>query len=371
MSNPGVATADSNPDAVLENLQLYWTLQAAGAFIALIPLALIPLAFGWRDVWFEYHGIAFNSGPTLVLWFVLYLGLSLKTVPANEHGGAYWYGRALKRLASGLQFVPFALVQVRLVSRLVQEFQAPAEPEKVFKDDDKKPLPEGMVRAIRVLTRAPKKGETGVLDHQMTVTLSFATQYAVRDILDFIANYGSFENVEKQLRDIGETTLAEAATQETPAGFIQKLPELNQTLVQKIRDRFKASGIEIISVRNIAPDISHEVSGVLADTPIKRAQAEQTVIAAGAERARLEQEGIGTASAKLATLEAQAKGRKAIADALKVSGEAVLASEAVATINEKADVVVLGTSGMADAMGLVKSAQAVLGSSNKKKGATP
>ncbi|MEK7604485.1 MAG: SPFH domain-containing protein [Patescibacteria group bacterium] len=315
----------------------------------------------------------FDGGPTTLLAVVLYLALSLRKVAEDRVGAAFSYGKALKELPSGLHFLPFGLMQMRLAPRPVQQFQCPGDPEKVFKGDDTAQLPEGMVRAIRVVTGS--KGPEGhsadaVLSTRMTVTLSFWVQWAVKNVLLYASNYSDEKQVEKQVRDIAEAVLAEVAVGHTPASFIDHLPTINAALVTTIGDRFENSGVSIIATRMISPDISHGVSSALAGIPIERANAAQTVIKAGAEKTRLTEEGAGRAAAELALLKAQATGRKEMMEALKVDGEAVLASEAVRGLSDKTDVLVAGAEGgMRDMMGLVKGAQSALGSS--KKGGQP
>ncbi len=305
----------------------------------------------------ERLGITFDAGPTIVLFVATYLVLSLKEVPANQVAGAFFYGKALSRLEPGLQFVPFGLMQVRAAPREVQQFQCPGEPEMVQKGDDKIPLESsGKVRPIRAVTRAARDGETDVLDTRMTLELNFVVQYAITDIFDFIANYGNKEVIEKQLRDIGETTLAEEVVMNTPRTLLERLPEINTSLVLKIKERFRNAGVDIISARLISPDITHRVSEALADTPIEREKAKQAVI-----------RGEGAAQVELSLLSARAQGRKKMKEALEVTGADVLAAEATRDVLEKTDVLVVGAEGgMRDVMGLVKGAQSALNSSKGK-----
>lgn len=358
------------------------------ALLELLGLAIILALLGtsywkWSALLYQGKGLALNTGPLPLLLAAAYLVASFKQVAADQVAGAYFYGKALVRLAPGPHFVPFGLMQIRSESRLVQEFQAPGEPEKVFKGDDGELLPEGMVRPIRAVTRAPKPddGENQILDVQMTLTLSFVVQYAIVDIFDYVANFESPATVEMQLRDIGEVTLAERVTQNTPRTFIEQLGSVNADLITAVKDRFQNSGINIISVRLISPDVSHGVSTALASIPIAKATAQATIIAADAEKIRLTREGEGTAAATLADrlanakgaladLEARARGGKKMMKDLKVDGPTVVASETVRNINEKTDVIVVGgEGGMRDLMGLVKGAQAGLNSG--KGGTTP
>jgi regulator of protease activity HflC (stomatin/prohibitin superfamily) len=356
-----------SPEDVKENTGLYRFFWFCGEAIV---IALLVVAWVTWDTKFLDIGIAFDGGPTAILVVLLYLALSLKEVRVSEVGGAFCYGKALKRLGSGLHFLPFGLMQVKKASRTVQQFQCPGEPETIQKGDDKEPLKEGKVRPIRAVTRAPNDEEKDILDTRMTLDLNFVVQYAVTDILYYVTNFGNKEQVEKQLRDIGEATLAEEVTKNTPRTFIDKLADVNETLVVKTRSRFEQSGVHILSVRLISPDITHDVSTALANIPIERAKAVQTVVKAEAEKTKRTKEGEGAAATELALLNARAEGQKQMKDKLEVTGDAVLAAQAVRELSDKTDVLVVGAEGgMKDVMGLVKGAQSALNS--KAKGTTP
>lgn len=354
-----VNTHGRSPANVRENSGLYVVLLLIG--VAVVTAMLITALASWNIRVLEVLGADFSGGPTMMIFIIAYLSLSLKEVGADEVAGAFCYGKALKCLESGLHFLPFGLMQIKKNVRTVQSFQCPGEPETVQKGDDKIPLESGKVRPIRAVTRAPKDEEKDILDTRMTLELNFVVQYAVTDIFDYVANFGSKETVEKQLRDIGEATLAEEVTKNTPRAFIEKLADINKSLVEATQMRFENSGVHIISVRLISPDITHDVSSALANIPVERAKAVQTVIKAGAEKTKRTKEGEGLAEAELALLNAQAKGRKAMMETLNVTGESILASEAVRGLSDKTDVLVVGAEGgMKDVMGLVKGAQSAL-----------
>jgi len=355
-----------SPTNVSENPKVYRALWICGAVIIGTTTMLTP--FTWDVLMFQIDDVVFNVGPTVLDILIILIALSIKQVRAEESGGGFFYGMALKRLKPGPHFVPIGLMQIRRVPRSVREFQCPDEPDKVFKGDDKEALPEGMVRAIRVLTGKSKGGSGGLLDTQMTITVSFYFQYAIDDIFDFVSNFaGDTVQVEKQLRDIGESMISGIASQETPETFNDKQGAINETLATEVRDRFQNSGVRIISARLISPDVSHNVSTALASVPIARAGAQTVVIAAEAEKTRRTKVREGDADGELAWLNAQAKGRKEMMEALKVDGNAVLASEAVRELSDKTDVLVVGAEGgMKDVMGLVKGAQSALNIEDRK-----
>lgn len=357
--------SSTNPENVRGDKLLYWVLWLSGVAVIAILLLTALVTRGMTKV---VGSIDFNCGLIALEVAVLYTALSFKIAPADTYAGAYFYGKALVKLGSGPHFIPRWLMQLEPKSRLVQEFQCPGEPEKVFRGRDNEPLPSpDMVRPIRVVTRAPQEGETGILDTQMTLIVSFVVQYIITDVFDFIANFGDSAQVEKQTRDIGEVIIAEAASDTTPAGFITKLPETNKHLATEMADRLDHLGIKIVSVRLISPDVSYEVSAALAGIPKARALAEQAKVTAEGERVRLTEEGKGKASAEQAMLIARATGRKKMMTELEVSGDAVLAAETAATLSSANTIVIGANGGMRDLMGIVAAAQSTLQSKGGSK----
>lgn len=360
---PSNRPAPRGPADVRENTKLYWVLWYVGLAIIVAGIFVAKLLWGVLTL---YEQI--DLGQSALILVGLYIVLSLKEVSANEVGAAFCYGKALTELKSGLHFIPFGLMQIRKGPRWVQEFQCPGEPESVFKGDDKEKLPEGMVRPIRMVTGdANPKSTDPVLNSRMTITLSFFVQWAVTHVLQYASNYGTGEQVEKQVRDIGEAILAEYATQHSAASFIDALKSINACLTREVQKGFKNSGVRIISTRLISPDVSHDVSKDLAGIPQARAKAEQTMITAEGKKVQLTREGEGAAAAKKAMLIAEAEGTKKKMDALGVGGDAILAAESVKEILGETDVLLMGQGGAADAMKLVKSAQAVLQSGPGRK----
>lgn len=358
--------ASNSPANVIPDPKLHNILLAVG--IGFVVTQIIVAYLFWNVTFYD----VFDIGQTMTILLAVYLALSLREVQTAEVGASFFYGRALKVLKSGLHFAPLWLMQIKKGPRTVQEFQCPGEPEKVQKTGDEVPLKDGMVRPIRVVTGGKNSNSTDtILNTRMTITVSFFVQWAITDVMDYVSNYGSSADVEKQVRDIGEAVLAEIAVRHSPASFIDDLLNINKELMSTVAKRFKNSGVRIISTRLISPDVSHEVSKALADIPKVQAEAEQAKLRADGEKAKLTKEGEGKAAAELAMLNARAKGRKEMMYALKVGGDAILASEAVRGLSDTTDVLVVGAEGgMRDVMGLVKGAQSALNVAQQK-GATP
>lgn len=316
-----------------------------------------------------YYGV--KIGPTdlyvstlVLMVLVAYIFLSLKQVDANQLAGTFAYGRPLVYHEPGLHYVPFLLMQIRVELGTVQQFQSPGEPEEVFKGHDKEDLPDGMVRPIRVLTAAKAKDLMGVetvdgdhLNSRMTLVVNFFTRFRITDIFDFVQNYGSVTELKKQVRDTGESELAEIASVNTPATFNARLEETNENLAGKVKDCYQLAGAEFINMRLIAIDVSHEVSEALAQVVEANAKAEKTVIDAEAAKKSATLAGQGAAAAKLSDLTAEAKGLKKRMDALGVGGDAILAAETVQGLSKQSVIIAGAEGGMRDLMAIAVGAQ--------------
>lgn len=353
------------------NGSLYRQLLALGAGIT--GGCFVLAASLWNTVLFSVGGIVFGGCPTFLLLGTAYAVLSWREVGANQLGAAYCYGSALRVLGSGLHYAPFGLVQIKVVPKGITQFQAPGEPEQVFKEDDKMPLPPGMVRPIRVVTaegdRSMPSTKRDILDHSMTMTLSFYLQFAITDILVFIANFGDMEEFKKQVRDIGEAELAETAAQLTPRNFIAKLQKINEDLAKHIDRLIGNSGVDIMGAQVISPDLSHEVSGSLADIVKARAKADSLRFTSEGERDQLINQGEGKATAERKMLDARADGMKKMRENMGVSGEAILAAETTRSLSDKTIILAGAEGGMRDLMATVVGGMATLDA--QKKGAQP
>lgn len=361
-----------NETGLKESKFLYFVLWGLGIAV------LIALGVGAKLFWDVNLITYFDLGPSCVAIALILLATSIKTRGLNQYGIAFFYKRPLKLLSVGPHLIPIGVMQFETYSKEIQEFQCPDEPDKVFKGHDSDTLPDGQVRPIRITTGAPKRnsktGETirkgGVLAVQSTFIASFVFRWRIqaggKNIFRTLQTLGlSFKDiktqVEKQLRDIGEAVVAEYASEKTMEQFIAGLRKVNAALLEESSTRFGDTGIEIISALLISPDLGQTTSESLATIPKARADAQNKIVLAEAKEIELTRAGVGNANAARALLDAKASGQKRIMEALDVSGESVLASEAVAGLSEKTDVIIAGAQGgMTDVMGLVKGAESAL-----------
>ncbi len=366
------------PDPDFEEVKvyggLYWGL-FIGTFVAYAILLFIAWTT-WDSMLIpDFEGL--NIGFPILALVLIHFFSSWGMVDKDEWAAFYFYGRALRLLSPGPYFKPTGLMQIERAPRKLRQFQAPGEPEEVFYEDNKVPLPSGMVRPIRITTRAAKEGETGHLDVQMTASWSFYVQYQIKDFFRFIANVGDFDHAKMLIRDTGEAVLNDFASKHTMNGMIENLTAISEELDNRIRVLTQRWGMEIYEARILSPDVSHTLATELRNVPAERLRAEQTRTKAEAERERLVQEGAGTASAKEALLMAEAVGReafltaeaaglKAKREALDIDGETVIVAEVASDAFKHADSVVVGAGdGIRDLMGMLKAGSSVLNPKGK------
>lgn len=371
---PEVDPSDPKLEPVKIHPQLYKKIVSAtiATYAALLALAVLT----WNVMILPFLNVGFGF-VVIVLCHFMFSWIVAKT---DEWVALYFYERAIKVIDPGPYFVPAGLMQPKRVPRGLKQFQAPGEPEQIFHGDDKAALPAGMVRPIRITTRAPKENEKGHLDVQMTIEWSFYVQYQIFDFFQFISRVGSFEHAARLIRDTGEAVLNEFASEMTVNGMIENLKEINEEIDNRIRELVNTWGMEIYEAKALAPNLSHTLATELRNLPAERLRAEQARTKASANRFRLEEEGEGAASAEAAMLVAKAEGReafltaeanglKAKKDALNIDGETVIVAEVASDAFKNADSVIVGAGdGVRDLMGMLKGGKSVLNSGGDKHG---
>lgn len=282
-------------------------------------------------------------GPLITGAALLWFATAVRSVHANKLCATFFQGKPLKVLKAGLTLAWPGLIQLKLFPTEVMQFQEPGEPEIIFGGHDDEELPAGMVRPIRITTGGKSSPENkDVLDARQAITVSFAVQMQIDEPFAYFINFGSIANVRKNLRDICESTVAEHAADKSPAQIIEDLAAINRALRANVQRRFENSGIAIISVRLMSPNLGKTVSAAL--VKIQDATGESTAMQIKAEGERVDRikKGEGDASAKLAMLTATADGGKALKTALEVDGTAIIAKEIADGLSKSADTTILG-----------------------------
>lgn len=343
---------DSDPvlEKVQEHPSFYLLIVVSGLVVDVTLGLLVWLT--WNVILFAFWFMNFNLGFIFLALLGAHLALlSFKMVRTDELGAFYFFGKLLKKAGQGLHYAPWP-ISMEIGPRDVQQVWAPGKRNDIYWGDEKTALPEGMVRPIFMNTRAPRDDEKKPLDVQMTVGFAYALFWRIIDLPEFLAHSRTPEEVSDQLRSISEAVLAEEIEDLTVDGAITGQRKINQKFDNTIRDRTKNWGIEVVRANLTQINPSHELAKAMRDRAEAEFTAQNTVIAGEADRK-------ASKARTLGPIEAKTEGLGELMDRLKVSGDAVLASDTLErTIPDKT--IIVGTQGITDLLGLVKAGQAAL-----------
>lgn len=336
-----------------KNRILLWVwVMVAYAIFACVALVLInkEVSIDEKNEW--------NLGWTILSAIFLHFGLSFWTVGPTFLGAILLFGRPIYQVKSGLVYRPFIVCQLKKEDRTVITEQFPAEPEFVDKSgDDKKPVPPGFVKPIRVTTASRdmldekckdriKDFKNHPLNEMMTLEPSIFVRYQIRsdDFISFLTNIGSKEKAKLAMRDTVDSVLNTEFPKRTPALIIKDKDEINKKLKEKIEilvseipnpddlDSFNPDeeswGLNILSVQIADLDLSRTINQSLRDvadsqlkktSSITKAEGDKRVreLTGEGEKTFETEKGAGVANARLTFLQAEAKGLKEIADIAK------------------------------------------------------
>lgn len=308
-------------------------------------------------------------GQAIISLQIVWLAASFKVVPVDEIGIVLSYGLPMVKVSRGPKLVIFGIFQLERFPAEVMNDQFPADPEFIQKTPDEVPLEtvtvtlsdgsivtRQKVRPIRITTSKAKEhlGEKDLLNVQMTVEFTFWVRWQINDPAEFILKVGgSIEGAKKHMRDTGESLLNNEVTQRTPSELISEFFRLQEKLSDEIKLKMKGWGIEIEEVGLTAPDINHQVAASLRNVPIAKSDAEQVVIAAAAERKRLEEEGAGRGKAREEELAGEGRGYQRLGKSIKIDPAAALQAQVARDTIGEGDVI-LGADGITQLFGLGK-----------------
>lgn len=264
--------------------------------------------------WFSITGLVIGLQ-------LLHFALSLKTIAPNEIGGLLFFGKPTERAQPGLVVVPWGLIQLIKLPRNPNQVQFPGNPEEIYRDGDKEyfklsPEERGrLVLPIRALTKGPDSeaagGEASILDTQMTIEPTFVVRWTIDETFwIFLIRIGDLDEANRQLRDSGEKVVIQEIAKRTLRELAGEIGEVSDALRKTLDEATEDWGVTIDEASMLSPDIGKDVNKSLQRIAIAKADATATVVTAEATRERLTREGAGAANAKLAELEALAKGRK-------------------------------------------------------------
>ncbi|MDB5265770.1 MAG: hypothetical protein JWM39_483 [Parcubacteria group bacterium] len=341
--------------------KLYW-----GTIVANIGALLVAAIF-FHQVWYLFAVIG-------ILQFLLSVGKAGNQEIVN----VVLFDIAVAEPHTGAFVALYPWMGTLRAPNLPQQYQFPDEPERVYNGDDKDPLPPGMMRAYRVTSGGPKASYKGLLNIQMSASVTGTVRFRINHLMAFWTSLAGhtaeekFAEARRQLYDTWSNAIVEEY-QKRPIGLvIEKTASEITSAVRADLERATATwGITFLEVTIRSPNLGHDLSGKLAG--IGEALAEQV---AGNRRAdtlayATRQAGEAEGAADLSRRKAEADGAAYEAEKLGIDGIHVFAARAAKDIIGPNDKFFFGADAMANALGVgISAAKGLIGISDAKKGET-
>jgi regulator of protease activity HflC (stomatin/prohibitin superfamily) len=283
-----------------------------------------------------------NVGVILLTIQFLYFISSFHTLKADECGALLLFNNPVEDVGPGLYYVPPGIVSIWSEKRTVFQDELPGEPEEIFREDDKKLIPPGMVAPIRIKFGTPKVDDSPELkaspyNIEMTAETPLVVSWRIESPCLFVGAMGSVGNARKQMQDKAIELFNNEFSGITPAKASLTLAITSAKLKQQLTDTTSQWGIEIFDAF-IKPFVfSHELNSDAIGVERARLTARAVEITAEGQKKKLALEGDGVAHAKRVYLEAMAVGTKKLAEATSTpEAQVALLIQTMGTALEKA-----------------------------------
>lgn len=329
-------------------------------WIGTLVIYMLFVFFAWETSAIHILDIgshSLNVGGVFILVILAHVFFSLKRVGANERGALYFYGRYLAEVGPGLHWVPAGgLTNILTFPRDYQTILEPGPRDSIYWGDEKTDLPDGKVRPIFMNTRAANDNESGMLDVQMTVGVTYTVLWAVLHVATFVATLHTLVEGTEQIRQLSERILAEIIAERTADGAITKQKEVNEELKSRLAAETEGWGIYINVAGLTAINLSHGLNEAMRDRAEAQFKADSKVIEATADaeatKLRGEADGKAAHARALGDISGRAEGMKLIKDGLEVTGSEALAAETARATIPGSNATILGADGLIQAAGI-------------------
>lgn len=330
-----------------------------------IPIFWIVVALIWAGtVAIEYFflsrhesvllGSNWNWGLSAFLLQLIYILFSFQTIGPTELGARLFFGKPVDEVSSGLVFIPLGICQLQTETRLTIQDELPADPEKIFRNEDKEKVPDGMFPPIRIPFGNPAKPSNDPLDVRVTAEVVPVVRWRIVDYVKFLTTIGSKEQARRQMQDTAVAMLTDAFAKVTPAKALTDLSSQDKGLKDAIQGCVNLWGIELRNAQVKAINFHRSLNEAVASIPKETAEARAKVITAEGEKKKLTLEGEGRGAAEKAELDGRTRGFKKMAKELAVPASAIIGAETARAItaNPGQKTVVVGSSGFKELIGV-------------------
>lgn len=297
-----------------------------------------------------------DVGFALIIIQILITIMSVGKTENFEVGFISLFGKPLYQLKPGAYYALPFIMEVWKERGTIFQDELPANPEKIFRQDDEMPVPEGMFPPIRIKFGPPDPNDNIAIDNpynkEMTVEVVPVVSWQIEDPIKFRARIGSVELMRKILEDQAIALFNAEFAHITPAKASRILNETSDKLKAKLQSEVTDLGITIHTAF-IKPFIySHNLNKSVIAVSVSEQAALKTKIESAATRQKLIDEGAGAAEARRLLLEAEAVGTKQLAELAKTSeGQIVLWMETLKTAMERSQFSIIPGSEAYSALG--------------------
>lgn len=319
----------------LDNRGWFWQ-------IAIAIYALLFLVEFWAIVnqySTEILGEIWNWGEVFFLTHVLYTVASLRVIGPTELGAILFFGKPITEVRSGLVFVPRFICRLQKETALVIQKELPADPEHIFRNEDKEKVPEGFFPPIRIPFGHPGSklppdfepaGENDPLDVRVTAETVIIIRVRITkgSYITLLTNIGSVEEAIRQIRDTAVAMAFREFAKVTPAVVMKNLERYNKMLETEIQELVTTDwGLSLGGAQIKLINFHRELNTAIGEVSIATLKGKATVISAEAERQKRELHGKGDAAAELAVLTNRTTGLAGMTKGLGIGAEIVISAE--------------------------------------------
>jgi len=320
--------------------------------IVVTYLVLFFLEYFWLSAYSEeIYEMKWNWGWAIFYAQTLYTILSFKIVGPTELGAILLFGKPIKEVGSGLVFVPLGICGLEKETRLVIQEEFPADPEKIFRGEEK--TPEGMFPPIRI-PFADEPGEDDPLSKRITAEIVPIVRYKINDYILFLTRIGSRKEAKRQMEDATVALCMRELTKISASTALKTLQGLNQTMKSNIDTMVDGWGIDVETAQIKTINFHHDLNIAISSLPEARFKAKAAIEEAEGEKRKRTLEGEGSGSAEKSVLEGRTAGLKEMANELGLNPQMVLNAETARAITENPGqkTIVVGAGGLKEIIGM-------------------
>lgn len=259
----------------------------------------------------------------------------------DEKGYVSFLGRPLFELTPGPYYSIPLIMEAWKVSGAIFQDELPANPERIFREDDKKPVPEGYFPPIRIKFGPPDPTDKDLLKNpynkEMVVEVPLVVSWQVTNSILFRKHVKTVENMRKILEDKAVSLFNAEFAKVTPAKASRTLEETSDKLRAKLQLETNDLGLHIHDAF-IKPFVySHDLNKAVTGVSESEQRAMITTNDSAAEKQKRIDHGAGDAEARRLMLIAESIGTKELAELAKTpEGQIVLWMETLKTAMQKA-----------------------------------